>query len=79
MAAREAGLGRGTGIRGRGQRITRSLIGAIDVVADQGAQGAILFCMEQSFILDEDDDVIPGASTPPGSTPSSPSTPRWIT
>lgn len=63
MAARKAGLGKGAGIRGRGQRVIRSLIGAIDVLADQGAEGTIRGCMEQSFILDEDDGVIPGFDT----------------
>lgn len=41
----------------------RSLIGAIDVLADQGAEATIRGCMELSLILDEDDGVIPGFDT----------------
>lgn len=41
----------------------RSLIDAIDFLADQGAEGTILGCTELSLILDEDDGVIPGFDT----------------
>lgn len=41
----------------------RSLVDAIDVLADEGAEGAILGCTELSLILDEDDAVIPGFDT----------------
>lgn len=41
----------------------RTLVDAIDVLADQGAEGAILGCTELSLILDEDDAVIPGFDT----------------
>lgn len=41
----------------------RSLVDTIDLLADQGAEGAILGCTELSMILDEDDAVIPGFDT----------------
>lgn len=41
----------------------RTLVDAIDVLADEGAEGAILGCTELSLILDEDDGVIPGFDT----------------
>ena len=41
----------------------RSLVDAIDQLADDGAEGAILGCTELSLILDEDDGVIPGFDT----------------
>jgi aspartate racemase len=41
----------------------RSLVDTIDLLADQGAEGAILGCTELSMILDEDDGVIPGFDT----------------
>lgn len=37
----------------------RSLVDVIDVLADEGAEGAILGCTELSLILDEDDGIIP--------------------
>jgi aspartate racemase len=40
-----------------------SLVDAIDVLADEGAEGVILGCTELSMILDEDDGVIPGFDT----------------
>jgi aspartate racemase len=41
----------------------RTLVDAIDVLADEGAEGTILGCTELSLILDEDDAVIPGFDT----------------
>lgn len=41
----------------------RTLVDAIDFLADQGAEGVILGCTELSLILDEDDAVIPGFDT----------------
>lgn len=41
----------------------RTLVDAIDVLADDGAEGAILGCTELSLILDEDDARIPGFNT----------------
>jgi aspartate racemase len=41
----------------------RTLVDAIDVLADEGAEGTILGCTELSMILDEDDGVIPGFDT----------------
>lgn len=41
----------------------RTLVDAIDVLADEGAEGTILGCTELSLILDEDDGVIPGFDT----------------
>jgi len=41
----------------------RTLVDTIDVLADEGAEGAILACTELSMILDEDDAVIPGFDT----------------
>lgn len=41
----------------------RTLVDAIDVLADDGAEGAILGCTELSIILDEDDGVVPGFDT----------------
>jgi aspartate racemase len=41
----------------------RTLVDAIDVLADEGAEGAILGCTELAMILDEDDGVIPGFDT----------------
>jgi amino-acid racemase len=41
----------------------RTLVDTIDLLADQGAEGAILGCTELSMILDEDDGVIPGFDT----------------
>lgn len=41
----------------------RTLVDAISVLADEGAEGAILGCTELSLILDEDDGVIPGFDT----------------
>jgi aspartate racemase len=41
----------------------RTLVDAIDVLADQGAEATILGCTELSLILDEDDGVIPGFDT----------------
>lgn len=40
-----------------------TLVDAIDVLADEGAEGTILGCTELSLILDEDDGVIPGFDT----------------
>ncbi|MGH3650288.1 MAG: aspartate/glutamate racemase family protein [Acidimicrobiia bacterium] len=41
----------------------RSLVDAIDLLADDGAEGTILACTELSLLLDEDDGVIPGFDT----------------
>lgn len=41
----------------------RTLVDTIDMLADEGAEGAILGCTELSLILDEDDGVIPGFDT----------------
>jgi len=41
----------------------RTLVDAIDVLADKGAEGTILGCTELSLILDEDDGVVPGFDT----------------
>jgi aspartate racemase len=41
----------------------RTLMDAIDILADEGAEGTILGCTELSMILDEDDGVIPGFDT----------------
>ena len=41
----------------------RTLVDAIDVLADEGAEGTVLGCTELSLILDEDDGVIPGFDT----------------
>ncbi len=41
----------------------RTLVDTIDILADQGAEGAILGCTELSLILDEDDARIPGFDT----------------
>jgi aspartate racemase len=41
----------------------RTLVDTIDLLADEGAEGAILGCTELSLILDEDDGVIPGFDT----------------
>jgi aspartate racemase len=40
-----------------------TLVDVIDVLADEGAEAAILGCTELSLILDEDDGVIPGFDT----------------
>ena len=40
-----------------------TLVDVIDVLADEGAEAAILGCTELSMILDEDDGVIPGFDT----------------
>lgn len=41
----------------------RTLVDAIDSLADEGAEAVILGCTELSLILDEDDGVIPGFDT----------------
>lgn len=41
----------------------RTLVDAIDFLADEGAEGAILGCTELSLILEEDDARIPGFNT----------------
>lgn len=41
----------------------RTLVDAIDVLADEGAEATILGCTELSMILDEDDGVVPGFDT----------------
>ncbi len=41
----------------------RTLVDTIDILADEGAEGAIFGCTELSLILEEDDGVIPGFST----------------
>lgn len=41
----------------------RTLVDAIDAMADEGAEAAILGCTELSLILDEDDGMVPGFDT----------------
>lgn len=41
----------------------RTLVDTIDVLADQGAEGAVFGCTELGLLLDEDDGVIPGFNT----------------
>ena len=38
-------------------------LNAIDILADQGAEGAVFGCTELGLLLDEDDAVIPGFNT----------------
>ena len=41
----------------------RTLVDTIDILADQGAEGAVFGCTERGWLLDEDDAVIPGFNT----------------